>query len=227
VSVTSARDGHGNGERNREGRKAPTIALVDYGIGNLPSASKALERAGAVVHVTRDPAVIATTDGVVLPGVGAMGRCMEALDRYKLRSPVLDAIASGRPFLGICVGMQMLHTGSDEFGGVEGLDVFDGRVRLLPDDVKRPQMQWNLVRRVRPSKLLGTSDVPVWAYFVHSFAPECHEDVVGVCEYGGDIPCVVERGNVMGTQFHPEKSGTSGIALLSTFVALSAARVRA
>ena len=203
------------------GRSRPaTVALVDYGIGNLPSASKALERAGAVVHVTRDPAVIAAADGVVLPGVGAMGRCMEALDSYHLRSPVLDAISSGRPFLGICVGMQMLHSGSDEFGGVEGLDVFNGRVRLLPDDVKRPQMQWNLVRRTGPSKLLDPAHGPVWAYFVHSFAPEPHPDVVGVCDYGIEVPCVVERDNVMGTQFHPEKSSNSGIALLSTFVSL-------
>lgn len=200
--------------------RSPSIALVDYGIGNLPSASKALERAGANVFVTRDPAVIARSDGVVLPGVGAMGRCMEALDSYRLRGPVLEAVASGRPFLGICVGMQMLHVGSDEFGGVEGLGVFNGRVRLLPDDVKRPQMQWNIVRQVQPSKLLGSAHGPVWAYFVHSFAPEPHFDVVGVCDYGGEIPCVVERGNVMGTQFHPEKSSNAGIALLSTFVSL-------
>ena len=200
--------------------RRPTIALIDYGIGNLPSASKALERAGAEVFVTSDPAVIATTDGVVLPGVGAMGRCMEALDHYRLRTPVLDAIASERPFLGICVGMQMLHTGSDEFGGVEGLDIFDGRVCLLPDEVRRPQMQWNLVQKVRPSRLLGPLDNPTWAYFVHSFAPEFHDDVVGVCDYGGEIPCVVERGNVMGTQFHPEKSSSSGIALLRMFVSL-------
>lgn len=198
----------------------PRVALVDYGIGNLPSASKALERAGAVVEVTRDPDVIAAADGVVLPGVGAMGRCMEALDHYDLRGPVLDAVASLRPFLGICVGMQMLHSGSDEFGGVAGLDVFKGRIQLLPDTVKRPQMQWNLVRRVKASRLLGTSDSPMWAYFVHSFAPEHHDDVVGVCDYGGEVPCVVERGNVMGTQFHPEKSSSSGITLLSRFVGL-------
>lgn len=198
----------------------PTIALIDYGIGNLPSASKALERAGAVVHVTSDPFVIAAADGVVLPGVGAMGRCMEALDSYGLRSPVLDAVGSDRPFLGICVGMQMLHAGSDEFGGVEGLGVFDARVRLLPDNVKRPQMQWNLVRTIRPSRLLGPSPEPMWAYFVHSFAPEMHPDVVGVCDYGGAIPCVVERGTVMGTQFHPEKSSNAGIDLLANFVSL-------
>ena len=198
----------------------PRIALLDYGIGNLPSASKALERAGASVSVTADPREIDAADGVVLPGVGAMGRCMEALDRHRLRAPVYDAIASGRPFLGICVGMQMLHAGSDEFGGVEGLGVFTGQVRLLPDTVKRPQMQWNVVRCIRPSRLLGSSGSPMWAYFVHSFAPELHEDVVGVCEYGVEVPCVVERGNVMGTQFHPEKSSASGIAMLSSFVDL-------
>jgi imidazole glycerol-phosphate synthase subunit HisH len=201
-------------------RRAPRIAVLDYGIGNLPSVRKSLERSGAEAFITNEVAEIASADSVILPGVGAMGRCMEALDAYGLRGAVLDTIASGKPFLGICVGMQMLHAGSEEFGGVEGLGYFSGTVVLLPDTVKRPQMQWNIVRSLRPNVLLGGLDQP-WMYFVHSFAPEPHADVVGVCDYGTEVACVVERANVMGTQFHPEKSSASGLALLANFAAFT------
>jgi imidazole glycerol-phosphate synthase subunit HisH len=204
----------------------PSVAIIDYGIGNLPSARKAFESAGANAFITRDPREVQAADGVVLPGVGAMGRCMESLDEHEMRRPVLDSIASGRPFFGICVGMQMLHSGSDEDGGVEGLGVFSGRVVQLPETVKRPQMQWNIVRTRRI--IDAGSDSPQimhnvdggWFYFVHSFAPEVHPDVVGVCEYGVEVSAVVSRGNVSGTQFHPEKSSVTGISLLSNFVAL-------
>lgn len=196
--------------------RVPRIAILDYGIGNLPSVRKSLERSGAEAFITNDTAEIAMADSVILPGVGAMGRCMEALDTYGLRGAVLDTIASGRPFLGICVGMQMLHAGSDEFGGVEGLDYFHASVVLLPDSVKRPQMQWNIVRSKRANVLLNGLGEP-WMYFVHSFAPEPHGDVVGVCDYGVEVSAVVERNNVMGTQFHPEKSSASGMAMLANF----------
>ena len=207
-----------SGARPVEDGARPRIAIVDYGIGNLPSAQKATERAGGDAFISRDPAEIASADGVILPGVGAMARCMASLSECGVHSVVVDAIASGRPFLGICVGMQMLHRGSDEHGGVEGLGVFDGVVRLLPDTVKRPQMQWNVVTALRPSVLLAELPDPAWMYFVHSFAPEMHADVVGVCDYGGPVAAVVERGAVMGTQFHPEKSSAAGIALLGNFV---------
>ena len=199
---------------------APRIAVLDYGIGNLPSVRKSLERSGAEAFITNNLAEIAAADSVILPGVGAMGRCMEALDTYGLRGAVIDTIASGRPFLGICVGMQMLHVGSEEFGGVEGLGYFPGTVVLLPDTVKRPQMQWNVVRSLRPNVLLEGLGEP-WMYFVHSFAPEPHSDVVAVCDYGIEVSCVVERANVMGTQFHPEKSSASGMALLANFTAVT------
>ena len=152
-----------------------------------------------------------------------MARCMEALVRHGVRAAVLEAIESGRPFLGICVGMQMLHAGSEDHGGVEGLAVFDGVVRLLSDTVKRPQIQWNIVEQVRPSRLLEGLAQPAGMYFVHSFAPELHPDVVGVCDYGGSVAAVVERGAVMGTQFHPEKSSAAGVALLANFVRTCAA----
>jgi imidazole glycerol-phosphate synthase subunit HisH len=197
----------------------PTIAVIDYGIGNLHSASKALERAGARVVITSDPTAIVAADGALLPGVGAMGRCMESLDAYGLRSTVVELAAAHRPFLGICVGMQMLHDGSEEDGGVAGLGLIRGTVRRIVGDVKLPQMQWNVVvaHRQRPSVLLSGLDAP-WAYFVHSFAPELHDHVVGVCDYGGLVGAVVERGSVMGTQFHPEKSSADGIAILANFV---------
>ena len=196
----------------------PLIAILDYGIGNLHSAQKAVERVGADARLTTDARVVEAADGVMLPGVGAMGRCMEALEAAGLRELALDTIASGKPFMGVCVGMQMLHTGSEEHGGVAGLGVFDGMVRLLPDGVKRPQMQWNIVSSRRANRLLDGLGEPVWVYFVHSYAPELHADVVGVCDYGGPVGAVVERANVCGTQFHPEKSGTTGLALLGNFV---------
>ena len=198
---------------------APNVVVIDYGIGNLHSASKALERAGARVDVSSDPSVIAAADAVLLPGVGAMGRCMESLNSYGLRSTVHEFADSGRPFLGICVGMQMLHDGSDENGGVAGLGLIPGTVRRVTGDVKLPQMQWNIVTpyEARPSVLLGELDRP-WMYFVHSFAPELHDDVVGICDYGGPVGAIVERGSVMGTQFHPEKSSASGLRLLANFV---------
>ena len=196
----------------------PLIAILDYGIGNMHSAQKAVERVGADARLTTDPQVVEAADGVMLPGVGAMGRCMEALKDAGLHQLVLDAVASGKPFMGVCVGMQMLHAGSEEHGGVSGLGVFGGTVRLLPEGVKRPQMQWNIVTSLRPNLLLGGLEEPVWVYFVHSYAPELHADVVGICDYGGPVGAVVERGNVCGTQFHPEKSGATGLALLGNFV---------
>ncbi len=205
------------------------IAIIDYGIGNLRSAEKALQRAGADAFLTSDASEIESADAVVLPGVGAMGRCMEALASSGLRQPALDAIQSGRPFLGVCVGMQMLHAGSTEHGGVEGLGVFDAIVRLiepLPEDGQRlkvPHMQWNRLVRNAPSALIDGAaiDGEKWVYFVHSFAAEVHAHVVATAEYGGPVSAVVEHGNVMGTQFHPEKSGSHGIAILRSFVALS------
>ncbi len=202
----------------REPDSRPVVAVVDYGIGNLRSAQKALERCGAAATLTDDPAVIEAAAAVVLPGVGAFGACMAALGARGLTGPTIAAATSGRPFLGICVGMQMLFDGSDESPGVPGLGILPGRLRLLPDGVKRPQMQWNQVEACRPSVLLGAGAEPGWYYFVHSYAAEVTADTVGVCDYGGPVTAVVERGSVAATQFHPEKSGEWGLALLSRFV---------
>jgi glutamine amidotransferase len=199
---------------------AKRIAVLDYGIGNLRSAQKALEHVGADARLTADLDEIESADGVVLPGVGAFGRCMEALRESGLDKPALDAIAAEVPFMGICIGMQLLYEGSDEDPDVAGLGALAGRIHLLPDTVKRPQMQWNVLDRVpgRESAMLRGLDDPVWVYFVHSYAAERSDDVVATCDYGGPATAAVERGRLWATQFHPEKSGAEGMAILRAFV---------
>jgi glutamine amidotransferase len=200
---------------------APLIAVLDYGIGNLRSAQKALERVGADARLTADAGLARHADGVVLPGVGNFGRCMEALREARLDTVARDAVASGRPFLGICVGMQMLFDASEESPGTRGLGMVPGTVRWLPATVKRPQMQWNAVRVARPSRLFtGLGDEP-WMYFVHSFHPVPRDPdvVVATCDYGGPVVAAVEQGNVAAVQFHPEKSARAGLALLANWAA--------
>jgi glutamine amidotransferase len=194
------------------------IAVLDYGIGNLRSAQKALERVGADATLTDDPDQVDGSAGVVLPGVGAFGRCMEAMRATGLDEVARRAVGSGRPFLGVCIGMQLLYEASEEDPGVAGLGVLEGTVRRLPDTVKRPQMQWNVLDRAADTRMLAALDDPVWMYFVHSYAPEAGEGVVATCDYGGPVVAAVERDNVWATQFHPEKSGTAGLQLLRNFV---------
>jgi len=195
------------------------IAVLDYEIGNLRSAQKALQHVGADARLTADPGLVREAAGVVLPGVGAFGSCMAALRRSGLDEMALDVVARGVPFLGICIGMQLLFEGSDESPGVEGLGVLPGRLRLLPDGVKRPQMQWNLLERHGECRLLADAPDPAWAYFVHSYAAETDPAIVSAtCDYGGSVVAAVERGPVWATQFHPEKSSHTGLAALRTFV---------
>ena len=193
------------------------IAVVDYGIGNLRSAEKALQRVGADAVLTDDPASVDSADAVVLPGVGAFGRCMEALRSSGLEAPTRKAILDGRPFLGICVGMQMLYEGSDESPGVAGLGVLAGRVRRLPEGVKRPQMQWNRLEVEAASPMFAGLDGSAWMYFVHSYSPEPSAEVVATCDYGGEVVAAVARDQLWATQFHPEKSGANGLGLLANF----------
>lgn len=199
------------------------IAVLDYGIGNLRSAQKALQHLGADARLTDDRGLIRDAAGVVLPGVGAFGRCMEQLRGSGLDALALEVIEADRPFLGICVGMQMLYQGSEESPDVAGLGVLDGRIRLLSADVTRPQMQWNVLERRRPSALLEGVDDPAWVYFVHSYAAEATDDVVATCDYGGPVTAAVERGNLWATQFHPEKSAATGLRILDNFVRAAAA----
>ncbi len=200
------------------------IAVLDYGIGNLRSAEKALQHVGADAELVSDPKRAMAADAVVLPGVGNFGRCMEALRASGLDAVALAAIADGRPFLGICVGMQMLYSGSDESPGVAGLGVLDGTVSLLPAGVKRPQMQWNRLELSQPdSPLLRDLGDDAWVYFVHSYAAPVGPDVIATCDYGGPVAAAVGRGSLWATQFHPEKSGTTGLRLLANFAAVCSA----
>jgi glutamine amidotransferase len=196
------------------------IAVVDYGIGNLRSAEKALQHLGADARLTPDEREIAAADAVVLPGVGNFGACMRALRDSGLEAATLDAANGGRPFLGICVGMQMLFDGSDESPGVTGLGVIPGRITSLPTSVRLPQMGWNtLVARPGARLLAGLPD-PAWCYFVHTYAPDPEDDAVVAawCDYGRRFAAAVERGPLWATQFHPEKSGEVGLAMLGNFV---------
>ena len=199
----------------------PVIAVVDYGIGNLHSAHKALVRLGADARLTDDVGLIADAAGVVLPGVGSFGACMAALRGRRLEEPVLDAAASGRPFLGICVGMQMLFAASEESPGVDGLGVIPGTVCWIPGDVKRPQMQWNIVSVVDDADPLFTGlESRPWFYFVHSLhgVPDDESVVTATCEYGTTLNAGFRRGSVAAVQFHPEKSASWGLSLLGNFV---------
>jgi len=199
----------------------PLVAVLDYGIGNLRSAQKALERMGADARLTADVGLVRAADGVVLPGVGHFGRCMEALRDSGLHEVAVDAARSARPFFGICVGMQLLFEGSDEAPGVPGLGVVAGHVRRLPDGVKRPQMQWNMVDGGASLDVFAGLMSPYWMYFVHSFAPVPADDAglaLATCDYGGCFVAALERGPLWATQFHPEKSGPQGLALVANFV---------
>lgn len=195
------------------------IAVLDYGIGNLRSAQKTLERAGADPILTADANEVAAADGVVLPGVGNFGRVMEAIREAGVDSLALDAAASGRPFLGICVGMQALYESSEE-AEADGLGILPGAITLLSNEVKRPQMQWNVLDFPKPSPLFAGIDAGSWVYFVHSYAPEASDDVIATCEYGGTVTAAAQRDNVYATQFHPEKSGPVGIQIIKNFVEL-------
>lgn len=199
---------------------APLVAVLDYGIGNLRSAQKGFERAGADVHLTADPGLIADAAGVVLPGVGHFGACMRELRAAKLDGLAQSVIELGVPFLGICVGMQMLFEESEEAPGIEGLGVLPGMVRRLPDGLTRPQMQWNqLDIRLPGCPLLQGIEDGSWMYFVHSYAVETDPQlVVATCEYGIDVTAMVGKGSLWATQFHPEKSGANGQSFAQNFL---------
>ncbi len=196
------------------------IAVLDYGIGNLRSAQKALEHVGADAVLTDDPEVASTADAVVLPGVGAFGACMDALRSSGLEPAVRDAVASGRPFIGICVGMQMLFDSSEEDPSATGLGIIPGRVRFIPEGVTRPQMQWNRLHVTVPDPMFAGLGEDPWMYFVHSLhgVPDDPADVVATVRYGGDLNVAFRRANVFAVQFHPEKSAAAGLGMLANFV---------
>ncbi len=207
----------------------PLIAVLDYGIGNLHSAQKALARQGADARLTADHGLIADADGVVLPGVGAFGACMDALGAAGLDDAAHAAVASGRPFLGICVGMQMLFTASEEGGGAKGLGIIPGSVEWIPPGPKIPQMQWNRLELLHPDDpmfdgLVDDPADPIWVYFVHSLhgVPDDDGVVAATVEYGTSVNAAFRHHNVFATQFHPEKSSRPGLRLLGNFVQVCA-----
>ncbi|EMA52913.1 imidazole glycerol phosphate synthase subunit HisH [Halococcus thailandensis] len=205
-----------------------SVAVVDYGLGNLRSVTRGLERAGASVDVTDDPAEFTAADGIVLPGVGAFREGVENAGPY--REALLEAADDGTPVFGICLGMQMLLTTSEEAdrageGEVEGLDLIPGRNRRFTGDLKVPHMGWNELAVERDHPLVDGVDGE-YAYFVHSYyaAPDDEDATVASTEYRTRFPSIVadESGTVFGTQFHPEKSGETGLRILRNFVALCA-----
>ena len=199
------------------------IAIIDYGMGNLRSVAKAFERLGCETVTTRDPKTILNAGHVVLPGVGAFPDCMRNLERLELIGPIRRALASGRPFLGICLGLQLLFAEGEEFGVHPGLGWFPGRVVRFPDGaMKVPHMGWNTLELRRPAAPL--KDVPEQAmvYFVHSYyaVPEDPAIVATTTEYGVTFASSVAKDNVFACQFHPEKSQSVGLALLRNFAGI-------
>lgn len=204
------------------------IAVVDYGVGNLRSAEKAFQHIGADARLTSDPVDIAAADGVVVPGVGAYAGCVTALETAALTDVVRDAAIAARdgagvPFLGICVGLQLLYEGSEENSEVAGLGVLAGRIGALAGPVKLPQMQWNLLRLDVPDHpLFAGLDPDPWCYFVHGYAAPIGASSLAHCAYGGTVCAAVGAGALMAAQFHPEKSGRTGLAILANFAEVCA-----
>lgn len=205
------------------------IVIVDYGMGNLRSVHKALERVGFPAVVTQDPTLIGRADGMVLPGVGAFKKAMENLERLRLVDPILEFIQSGKPFLGICLGFQLLFSESEEFSRYRGLDVFKGEVIRFPfslpgaprakDSLKVPHMGWNSVRIRKPIPALEGIEEGTHFYFVHSYlpVPQDPEIIATTTDYGGEFASSVGKGNLFACQFHPEKSQSAGLKILRNF----------
>jgi imidazole glycerol phosphate synthase glutamine amidotransferase subunit len=200
-----------------------TIALIDYGAGNVPSVARALDKLGARMFVATRPSDLAGAGAIILPGVGHYAALIRALDEQDLRSALLESIARGVPFLGICLGLQSLYSSSEEAPSLSGLNLFPGSVRSLPASVKLPHMGWNSLRFRRPSQLLKGLSESDYFYFAHTFAATTtSQEVVATCEHGASFTAVLEHNNVFATQFHPEKSGAAGARLLQNFVRLAA-----
>ena len=195
-----------------------TIVIIDYGRGNLHSVYNGLLKIGADPVVSADPKVIREAPKVILPGVGSFGDCLETMRSRGLEEAVQEALASGKPFLGICLGEQLLFESSEESPGVKGLGYFKGQVKKIVTPYKIPHMGWNRIATVNPSPLMKDADGQ-YVYFVHSYhaVPEDPGIITSVCEYGAKITASVGRGSVQGFQFHPEKSSFAGLAMLTAF----------
>lgn len=197
------------------------IAILDYGMGNLRSVTNAFRHLGADMVITRDEARIREAHALVLPGVGAFGKCVENLKKLGLFDLLKEQIAEGKPYLGICLGMQILLESSEETPGIDGLGVIKGRVVRFRGAMKIPHMGWNSVEIVRPSGIFDTIPSGSYFYFVHSYFPETQEPVAAtVTDYGVRFTSSLQKENIFACQFHPEKSQAVGLRLLRNFVRL-------
>jgi len=201
------------------------ICILDYGMGNLRSVEKALEHVGATATIASDPETVRAADGVILPGVGAFPKAMERVRELGLDELIAERRAAGVPILGICLGLQLLFDSTTELGGADGLGLLPGEVAELDaDGLKVPHIGWSPVRLERDSKLTEGIESETPFYFVHSFAPRpAAADLLGSAAYGARFACAAERDNVYGVQFHPEKSSSAGLRLLSNFAGVCAA----
>ena len=205
------------------------IIIIDYGAGNLRSVANAIAKLGYQPRITSDAGEVVKAQAVILPGVGAASDTMDNLERLKLVDPIRQLATEGRPFLGVCIGLQVLFTSTEEGGEHECLGIIPGRVRRLPSGLKIPHMGWNQVRQTLPHPLFEGIPDEANFYFVHSYyaEPEDRSLVAGETEYGIRLCSVIARGNLVATQFHPEKSGENGLKLYDNFIRLAlAARVR-
>ena len=200
------------------------IAIIDYDAGNLKSVEKALIRVGADPVVTRDSKVIIQADKVILPGVGAFGEAMEKLKSFDLIDPIYKVVEQGTPFLGICLGLQLLFEYSEEKEGCKGLSLLKGGIKRIPDapGLKVPHMGWNSLKVTENAKLFRNLPENPYVYFVHSYYLQAEDSaiVAATTEYGVSIHASVEKDNLFACQFHPEKSGETGLAILKNFVEL-------
>ncbi|HMD38618.1 MAG TPA: imidazole glycerol phosphate synthase subunit HisH [Candidatus Acidoferrum sp.] len=195
------------------------ITLLDYGAGNVPSVERALQRFGANPARATTPESISTAESIILPGVGHYAAIIRALDERNLRTPLLAALDRGVPFLGICLGLQALYESSDEAPELSGLKLFSGSIHSLPATVKLPHMGWNQIELTRPSHLLEGISPNAYFYFAHSFAAtNANRESVAICNHGAEFAAVIEKRNIHGVQFHPEKSGEPGSKLLKNFL---------
>jgi len=202
-----------------------TIALIDYGAGNVASVERALQKLGATSQRVTDASCLASASAMILPGVGHYSAIIRALDERNFRRALLDALWRGVPFLGICLGLQALYSSSEEAPSFSGLGLMPGVVKSLPHIVKLPHMGWNRLSIVRPSALLQGLSESDYFYFAHTFAVlnlNSNQDAVATSDHGSRFTAVLERGRVFATQFHPEKSGAAGARLLQNFLSLTA-----
>ena len=203
-----------------EHKRVAVIAVIDYGAGNLRSVTNVLDLLQAKYRIVRDAASISEASKVLLPGVGHFGQLSSAIDQLDLRSALIKSIRSGIPYLGICLGMQVLFSGSDESPESKGLGIFDASVHKFESSERVPHMGWNTLESQAPSVLVEANQVQERAYFAHSYFCPVVPSTTFTCEYGSVFSAVVEYNNVFGVQFHPEKSAQFGVGVIRKFVGL-------